>query len=155
MRLVSYNILDGGEGRADPIAEVIEAQQPDIVILIEADDPNVVDRIAYRLEMDCLRGQGRPHSTAVLSHWNVLESINHGLLNNRLTNCVLEATITQPNTMNWTLGAVHLHPHAREADESIRETEVAAILDIFARHRTARRPHLLAGDFNANSPGQR
>jgi endonuclease/exonuclease/phosphatase family metal-dependent hydrolase len=154
MRLVSYNILDGGEGRADPIAEVIEAQQPDIVVLIEADDTNVVDRIASRLKMDCIRGQGRRHSAAILSRWNFVESINHGLLNNRLTNCVLEATITQPNTMDWTLGAVHLHPHAKEADETIRQEEITAILEIFSGHRTDHRPHLLAGDFNANSPSQ-
>ena len=34
MRLVSYNILDGGEGRADPLAEVIEAQRPDVIGLV-------------------------------------------------------------------------------------------------------------------------
>ena len=27
MRIVSYNILDGGEGRADPLAEVLLAHQ--------------------------------------------------------------------------------------------------------------------------------
>ena len=34
MRIVSYNILDGGEGRADPLAEVIEAQRPEVVALV-------------------------------------------------------------------------------------------------------------------------
>ena len=38
MRIVRYNILDGGEGRADPLAEVIEAQRPDLVALVEATD---------------------------------------------------------------------------------------------------------------------
>ena len=36
MRICSYNILDGGEGRADPLAEVILAQRPDIVAIVEA-----------------------------------------------------------------------------------------------------------------------
>ena len=31
MRVVSYNILDGGEGRADPLAEVLIARRPDVV----------------------------------------------------------------------------------------------------------------------------
>ena len=47
MKLVSYNILDGGEGRADPLAEVIESQSPDIVVLIEADNPDVLERIGH------------------------------------------------------------------------------------------------------------
>ena len=38
MRIVSYNILDGGVGRADPIAEVLLAQRPDVVGLVEADE---------------------------------------------------------------------------------------------------------------------
>lgn len=52
MRIVSYNILDGGEGRADPLAEVIQAQRPDVVALVEADVPATVERIARRLSMD-------------------------------------------------------------------------------------------------------
>ena len=46
MRLVSYNILDGGEGRADPLAEVLLAQRADVVVLLEADQISVVERIA-------------------------------------------------------------------------------------------------------------
>jgi endonuclease/exonuclease/phosphatase family metal-dependent hydrolase len=162
MRLVSYNILDGGEGRADPIAEVIEAQSPDIVVLIEADDANVVDRIASRLGMERVVAPGPRHSTAILSRWNILESANHSLLNNqllknqllnnRLMNCCFEATISQPGGNEWALAAVHLHPHAKDADELIRESELRAILDIFLKYRNDRRPHLLVGDFNANSP---
>lgn len=43
---------------------------------------------------------------------------------------------------------------ARLEDEQKREQEIAAILEIFAIHRQQNRPHLLAGDFNANSPIQ-
>ena len=52
MRLVSYNILDGGVGRADPIAEILQAQNADIVVLLEADDLSVVERIAGELAAD-------------------------------------------------------------------------------------------------------
>ena len=153
MRLVSYNILDGGEGRADPLAEVIEAQQPDIVVLVEADVPAVVERIARRLKMDFVQAEGRKHGGAILSRGGILESINHSLLHDEFSDCVLEATIDLSGT-EWTITVVHLHARARPEDEAAREREIAAILDIFAKHRAENRPHLLAGDFNANSSVQ-
>jgi endonuclease/exonuclease/phosphatase family metal-dependent hydrolase len=153
MRIVSYNILDGGEGRPDPLAEVIEAQKPDIVVLVEADVPAVVDRIAARLKMDAISAQGRKHGSAILARGAILESINHSLLQPEFADCVLEATVAVDGA-EWTVAAVHLHARARIADEAFREKEIAAILDIFGEHRQSDRAHLLAGDFNANSPIQ-
>jgi exodeoxyribonuclease-3 len=154
MRLVSYNILDGGEGRADPLAKVIAALRPDIVALVEADDLEVVDRIAARLKMDRIAVQGRRHGVAILSRWTIVESINHALLHEDFSDCLLEAQLADPAGVAWTVAAVHLHPHASEADEQQRQREVDAILRIYADHRRDGMPHLLAGDFNANSPVQ-
>jgi exodeoxyribonuclease III len=155
VRIVSYNILDGGEGRADPLAEVIEAQQPDIVALVEADVPAVVERIASRLKMDFILADGKRHGAAILSRWRILESINHSLLHDEFSDAVLEATVAEPNGAEWPVAAIHLHPRARLEDEQHREREIAVILDIFAKHRSEHRPHLLAGDFNSNSPVQK
>ncbi len=154
MRLVSYNILDGGEGRADPLAEVIQAQRPDIVVLIEADNIDVVERISRRLGMDAIRGQGAEHAVAILSHWPIVSSINHAAVHPG-PRCLLEASIRQPDGAEWIIAATHLHPRAFEADEQEREKELAGLLDVFAEYRRAARPHILAGDFNANSPIQR
>lgn len=154
MRLVSYNILDGGQGRADPLAEVIAAQNPDIVVLVEADDQDVVDRIAGRLKMDRIIVEGRRHGAAVFSRWNIVESINHALLHEEFSDCLLEARLADPAGLEWTVAAVHLHPHAGDQDERRREREVEAILKIFASYRSDGRAHVLAGDFNANSPVQ-
>ena len=98
MRIVSYNILDGGEGRADPLAEVIEAQRPDLVCLVEADVPEVVERIANRLKMDFIRAVGKKHASALLSRWPILESINHGQLQPNLRSSLLEATVRHPGS---------------------------------------------------------
>ncbi|MDP9174864.1 MAG: endonuclease/exonuclease/phosphatase family protein [Planctomycetota bacterium] len=155
MKLVSYNILDGGVGRADPLAEVIQAQAPDVVVLIEADDRAVVDRIAGRLNMDVALAAGHRHQAAILSRWRILESINHALLlGERMSDCFLEATIADPDGTEWTVSAAHLHPRAGDADETRRETEIDAILRTFLDHRDQNKPHLIAGDFNANSPIQ-
>src|SRR5437763_7307822 len=69
VRIFSYNILDGGEGRADPRAEVIEAQRADAVALIEADNADVLDRISKRLKMDVIVAAGKRHAVALLSRW--------------------------------------------------------------------------------------
>ena len=46
VRLLTYNIREGGVGRAEQIAEVISAARPDVVALQEARNPAVVERIA-------------------------------------------------------------------------------------------------------------
>jgi endonuclease/exonuclease/phosphatase family metal-dependent hydrolase len=152
--LVSYNILDGGEGRADPLAEVIEAAKPDVVALVEADNLSVVERIAARLRMDYVIAQGREHAVALLSRWTIDETINHAALNPTGARCLLEARLTDPVGKGWVIGVVHLHARATEADETQREQELATVLDAFAGHRAENRPHLICGDFNANSPTQ-
>lgn len=154
VRLVSYNILDGGEGRADPIAEVIEAQKPDVVVLIEADVAAVVERIAARLKMDFVIAEGRRHGGAILARGRILESVNHSLLSDEFSDLVLEATV-DAGAGRWLVAAVHLHPRAKLEDEAIREREIDGILRIFGENREKGRPHLLAGDFNANSAVQR
>jgi endonuclease/exonuclease/phosphatase family metal-dependent hydrolase len=155
MRLLSYNILDGGEGRADPIAEVIIASRPDIVVLIEADDQWVLDRISARLKMDCIQGAGKSHAVAILSHWPIRDSINHGLLRNGISRSLLEATVVDPAGTEWLIGAAHLPAGAAESDEAARERDLAELLDVFAPRRAARQPHIIAGDFNANAPSQK
>ncbi|MGA2496899.1 MAG: endonuclease/exonuclease/phosphatase family protein [Tepidisphaeraceae bacterium] len=151
MRIVSYNILDGGEGRADPVAEVIEAQRPDVVCLVEADNAEVLARIAKRLDMDSIQAWGVKHAVALLSRWPIAESINHAAIRGQ-PRCLLEALVRDPAGVEWPIGVVHFKGGAFEADEAVRDTEVATLLDVFATHRAAGRPHLLVGDFNANSP---
>jgi endonuclease/exonuclease/phosphatase family metal-dependent hydrolase len=155
MRVISYNILDGGEGRADPLAEVIEAQRPDVIALVEAEDLTVVERIARRLKMDYVHAPGRKQASALLTRYAIRDSINHALLRDGLTKSFLEATLIDDGGGEWSISVVHLHHYARESDESIRESELAVVLDAFAPHRAARRPHLLCGDFNADPPDQK
>ena len=154
MRILSYNILNGGEGRADPLGEIIQAQRPDVVCLVEADELTVVERIANRLDMDFVHAIGNKHAAALLSRWPIRESINHAPLQPKIRNSLLEATVLVPDAQEWTFGLVHLHAHAAEADEAQREEEIGVVLDLFLPHRASSRPHFLVGDFNANAPRQ-
>jgi endonuclease/exonuclease/phosphatase family metal-dependent hydrolase len=154
MRLISYNILDGGEGRADPLAEVLEAQRPDVVALVEADVPSVVERIAKRLSMDFIVGVGKGHSSALLSRYPITQSINHAGLKADLSRSFLEATVLDPAGVEWPIGVLHLPAGATDPEETARIHQLAIVLDLFKEHRNANRPHLLCGDFNSNAPYQ-
>jgi endonuclease/exonuclease/phosphatase family metal-dependent hydrolase len=155
MRIVSYNILNGGEGRADQLAEVIEAQRPDVVALVEAVDVAVLQRIATRLGMDWIHAPGNAQASALLSRFPIRRTVNHAPLCPGLSRSLLEAAVDDPRGRQWTFGVVHLHPHAGREDEARREQELAIVLDRFAPHRRQNIPHILLGDFNANAPSQR
>jgi endonuclease/exonuclease/phosphatase family metal-dependent hydrolase len=154
MRLLSYNILDGGTGREDALARVVESQHPDVVALVEAEDERVVERFASRWKMDFVHAPGTSHASALLTRFPITSTINHALICVGLEKSLLEATVRDDHGCEITLGVVHLHARAYEADEAIREKEIAVVLDIFALHRSEKATHLLCGDFNANSPVQ-
>jgi endonuclease/exonuclease/phosphatase family metal-dependent hydrolase len=154
MRIVGYNILDGGEGRADPLAEVILAQRPDIVALVEADDPNVLERIAHRAKMDFIHARGGRKGAALLSRWPIQQTIDHAAVADSKIKALLEATVIEPGGREWIVGVVHLSAKAREENETQREQELRQVVETFRAHREARRPHLLVGDFNSNAPYQ-
>lgn len=80
VRFLSYNIMTGGEGRADPIAEVILGRSADVVGLHEATDLAVLRRIARRLEMDFVAAACAGGRTALLSRHRILDSANVGLV---------------------------------------------------------------------------
>src|ERR1041384_2517424 len=113
MRIASYNILDGGEGRADPLAEVILAQGADIVAIIEADNGAVLERLSRRLDMEYIQGQGKRHAVAIYSRWPIIETITHAAARDKVP-CLLEAKIPDPTGHEWIIAATHLHPRAAE-----------------------------------------
>jgi endonuclease/exonuclease/phosphatase family metal-dependent hydrolase len=154
MRILSYNILDGGRGREELLAAVIQAQRPDIVGLVEAEDRDVVEKLAGGMNMDFIHAPGNKRASAVLSRFPFRQTINHGPLYKEISHSFVEATVLDAGGVEWTLGVLHLNAHATEHDEQIREREIEPILAIFQRYRAAHRPHLLMGDFNSNAPYQ-
>src|SRR5438105_2586411 len=128
MRGVSYNILDGGVGRAEPLAEVSEAERPDVVCLVEADGTDVLGVSAGRLKMDLIHAPGKAHASALLTRWTIRESINHAPRKPEISNSLLEATVVDPAGEEWVFGVCHLRAHALESDEDKRERELDVIL---------------------------
>jgi len=157
MRLLSYNILESGEGRIDPIAEVIRHANPDAVVILEAWDRALLTKLADRLGMDCFHAESPTNSeghNALLSRWPIQQAVNYGPLEPRLTRAAFHAIIAGPHGLLPPILGLHLHPRETLADEAIRLGEINAVLAILGRPPFAGQPHIVAGDFNCSHPQQ-
>jgi exodeoxyribonuclease-3 len=153
VRLLTYNIREGGVGRAEQIAEVIGAANPDVVALQEAKDPEVVERIATLAGFPSW-GSQRAHSTGFLSRVPVLgHAWRHPP---RTRHALLEVSLADGLPRLFVL---HLRAWFSKWSEQRRALELRGLLDgireQLIREQHAFAFHLLAGDFNALAPGER
>ena len=152
MRLLTYNIKEGGVGRAEAIAEVIVAARPDVVALQEAREPGVVERIAQIAGFP-FWGSRRSHSTGFLSHVPVLD---HAWRQpQRTRHAVLEVTLGDGFPRLFVL---HLRAWFSNWTERQRARELRGLLDgiqeQLKQEQQAFAFHVIAGDFNALAPGE-
>lgn len=152
MRLLTYNIREGGVGRAEAIAEVISAAAPDVVALQEARVPAVVERIAELAEYP-FWGARRSHSTGFLSRVPVLgHAWRHPP---RTRHAVLEVSLADGFPRLFVL---HLRAWFSKWSEQQRARELRGLLDgireQLVREEHAFAFHLICGDFNALAPDE-
>ena len=156
MRLLTYNILKGGQGREARIVEVIRAAAPHVVVVVpEARGVERFRRIAAALGMaPRLAEEDRdriPLRVGLLSRLPVL-----GFRTLRpwpvWPGCI-EATVRPPDGLPLTVYGVHLAAYYPWFLERWRAHQVRALLG-HIQHAIPGR-HLLAGDFNAVAPGDR
>jgi endonuclease/exonuclease/phosphatase family metal-dependent hydrolase len=152
LRLLTYNILNGGVGRAEEIAAVIKAATPDVVALQEAIDPVVVERIA-KLAGFRFHGAQRSHSTGFLSN---VPGLDYGWRHPpRTRHALLEVSLADGFPRLFVL---HLRAWFSKWTERQRARELRGLLDgiqeQLIREQHAFAFHVLAGDFNALAPGE-
>lgn len=152
VRLLTYNIREGGIGRAEELAEVISAANPDFVALQEAREPAVVKRIAAIAGF--ARWESRPaHSTGFLSRlpvaghaWRLVPHTRHPVLEVSLADGLPRVFV------------VHLRAWFSSWSERQRVRELRGLLDgireQLMRERHAFAFHVVTGDFNALAPGE-
>jgi exodeoxyribonuclease-3 len=152
LRLLTYNIREGGVGRAEEIAEVIRAAQPDVVALQEARDPAVVGRIAALAGFRAF-GSRPAYSAGFLSNVPVREYDWRHLPRTR--HAVLEVSLADGLPRLFVL---HLRAWFSNWTERQRARELRGLLDgiqeQLKREGRAFAFHILAGDFNALAPGE-
>src|SRR5262249_28484360 len=135
-----------GTGREAEIADVIGACEADVVILQEAVDPGVVERLAERTRMRTWAARPR-HSMGFLSRLEIAHHEWHRPLGARPPFLELVPAGAGCRVFGLHLSAVHSRWTERR-----RVRELRALLTGIERHQHGF--HVLVGDFNALSPGE-
>jgi endonuclease/exonuclease/phosphatase family metal-dependent hydrolase len=145
LKVLGYNIREGGRDRLAEITAVIRGHRPDLAALIEATDRDAAERLARALDLEVVIGEAaNGYDVAWLSRLPIRRAENHRSL--QLAKTLFEVEVrVEGNPV--CLFATHLgsrHDLPQPADE------VPVILEVL-RPRDDR-PHLLVGDFNALHP---
>jgi endonuclease/exonuclease/phosphatase family metal-dependent hydrolase len=146
IKLLSYNIRYGGVGREDLIGKVIRSVGPDIVVLQEATQPEVVERFALVAGMKYWRSM-RGESVACLSqvelhrcHWHRPHGVRRAFLQ------------IEPAGLAANIFGVHLSALHSNWTERRRVRELRALIALLENAKDGM--NILAGDFNALAPGE-
>jgi endonuclease/exonuclease/phosphatase family metal-dependent hydrolase len=154
IRILTYNILLGGQSREERITRVLAHSGADLIALQEVQDNGLVARLAVLLGMTAVFGppsDGGPLGLAVLTRLPVTAHRNHrhaGMLRSHL-----EITVAPRRAERLRVHVVHLAARfgERAKGEARRMEELEHVLaDIGAETPL---PHLVVGDFNSLSPG--
>ncbi len=145
MRILSYNIRRGGAGREAPLASVIRAVNPDVVVLEEATRRDVVARLANDTGMRHWSSK-EGKSLAFMSRDAVASFAAHRPAISR--HAFLEIV---PAATSWRVFGVHLSAVHAAWTERRRLLELRALLRALSTRQQG--PHVLIGDFNTVAPG--
>jgi exodeoxyribonuclease-3 len=145
LKLLSYNIKFGGGGREKHLAAVIGDSAPDIVILQEATDPRVVERLAKETGMDIWAAR-EGHSLAFMSRLPIARYEWYRPIGVRRP--FLEVVVAETDLRVF---GVHLSAIHSNWTERRRVVELQALLKLIEQHQHGF--HVLVGDFNTLAPG--
>lgn len=157
LRVMTYNILAGGDARVDALEAVMRASRADLIGMQEVSTRTLAE-LASRLGMASALGPSRQGSAVgLLSRWPLREVNPHA--SGPLYNAMLEAVIEPPDAAPVRVVVAHLAASYStwRAGEGERLRELAYILAQM-RARQVGRPHepqLLMGDFNSLAPDER
>ncbi len=149
-RIATYNILEGGEGRRDPIAETLAVIDADVVAVIEANDVDAIEYFARKLGYEYAMAESpttRFH-VALLSRPPIVEAVNLGVRHEHLSRAAMRARVRTP-AGELQLLVMHLDSGLGAESEATRLAEVQTLLGAID---TRVAPTVIAGDLNTNAP---
>lgn len=146
LSLLTYNIRRGARGREAPLARVIRACDPDIVVFQEATRSDVIERLADACGMTTW-GARAGTSLGFMSRVPVASRAWHQPRGSRHAFLEIELAGSGLRVFGVHLSAVHAAWTERR-----RLRELRALLAAIAAHQHG--PHVLAGDFNTLAPGE-
>ena len=145
-RILTYNIRRGGKGREAALAGVVRACDADLVVLQEAIDPTVVERLAALAGME-QHASRAGQSLGFLSRHPVKAFGWHRPRISRHAFLEIELPQHPARVFGVHLSAVHAAWTERRRTEELR-----ALLRAIRQHQDGF--HLLTGDFNTLAPGE-
>jgi endonuclease/exonuclease/phosphatase family metal-dependent hydrolase len=145
-RLLTYNILHGGGGRVDAIAQVINACAPDLVLLQEATNPANVERLAIATGME----DGRTFQRQSLGYLSRKKVSFFQWIRPRISRHAFLEVVPAGDELR--VFGVHLSAVHAAWTERRRVLELHALLKSVDQHREGF--HVLTGDFNTVAPGE-
>lgn len=146
MKLLSYNVRYGGAGREAPLAAVIEEADPDLVVLQEATDPRVVERLSEETGLK-IRAAHEGRSVAYLSRVAVRRHEWHRPRGSRRHFMEIELEGSGLVVLGIHLSAVHAFWTERRRMRELR----SLLAWVEARKHDF---HVMVGDFNTLAPGE-
>lgn len=146
IRILSYNIREGGVGREQSIAAVIRACDPDVVVLQEAVRPDVVKALGRACGLPT-SGAAPRSSLGFMSRVPIATfQWHHPYVSRR---AFLELALRD---VPLRIFGVHLSAVHAAWTERRRTFELGALLRSIRAHQDG--PHVLVGDFNTLAPGE-
>jgi exodeoxyribonuclease-3 len=153
LRVMTYNILDGGQHREDDILEVIQTANPDILVIQEVIDEEILKLLAHNLQMNHFFGEGnRERKVALLSRLPIENFKSHHPLFPIWHNFI-EAKVKMSSGEVFRLIGVHLIANPWIGFEVWRLLEIRYITKYIQQYSND--PCLMAGDFNTVAPNDR
>jgi len=146
VRVATYNVWEGGEGRLEDVAAVVRAFDADAVAIVEATNRANLDELARLVGMETVFGEANLGvHLAWLTRLPVRRSRNHRppLLAKTLLEIEVESDVGPMRVF-----ATHL---ASRHDPRPPSEEIPAVLEVLRAAGDA--PHALVGDFNALAVG--
>lgn len=165
MRVVTQNVLLGGEQRFDALCHVLEAMRPDLLVLQEC--LGWEDGVRLRALARCCgipdddrhifvslsnpRGSGKRYHLALVSRVPILAARAHtrGVAHSFL-DATLSLTADGPHVRPATLRILGVHLVSGHEDARLAEADI--LLSVVADSLKQREDLVLAGDFNSLSP---
>lgn len=158
MKVMTLNVLLGGEDRFDALLAIVAAERPDLLVLQECvgwEDGASLRAVAEAAGVPAddghtilgpanARPSGRRYNVCVVSRTPFTRRRVH--TPPALAHCIVEAELALPGSDESLL---LLAAHLVSSDEDARLTEVDELLALAPPQRLATRPCLLAGDLNA------
>lgn len=163
LRVMTYNMLHAPGDRLQPLVEVVQGIQPDVLACQEINTFDGLMDLARELKMmpvwgpantqeDYTGDVSKPYEhVALLTRYPVLEMRVHKGDVEAMFRSVLEVRVQVPNWQEITFFVVHFRALRHPEKRHLKIREAGAFVGMVAQ---ARGPVVALGDFNAWAPGE-